>query len=117
MAGCPHASVSVNKPVLFSTTDCAAIAGSRYALVMNDHVRRLTSTQVVRNFSHLLDLIEDGIEVVIKRHGRAVAVIGPAESAPRRIPECLSVKLPRASVSPDPDFARDLNDIVAGNPT
>ena len=83
---------------------------------MKNQILRLTATQAARDFSHLLDQVEDGSEAVIERRGEAVAVIGPAESAPRRISECLSVKLPRASVRPDPDFARDLNDIVAGNP-
>ncbi len=83
---------------------------------MKNQILRLTATQAARDFSHLLDQIEGGSEAVIERRGEAVALIGPAESAPRRISECLSVKLPYVSVSPDSDFARDLDDIIAGNP-
>ena len=83
---------------------------------MKDSILRLTATQAAGNFSHLLDEVASGREVLIERRGEVVAVIGPAGSAPRRISECLSVKLPRRSARPDPDFARDLNDIVEGNP-
>ena len=87
-----------------------------YGFSTKNQILRLTATQAARDFSGLLDQVENGSEAVIERRGEAIALIGPAGSAPRRISECLSVKLPRASVRPDPDFARDLDAIIAGNP-
>lgn len=42
-------------------------------------MRRVTATAAARGFSELLDEVErSGEPVVIERHGRAVATIGPA---------------------------------------
>ena len=96
----------------FPASRCQAL----YDSFMSDHALRLTATQAARNFSGLLDHVEEGGEIVIERRGKAVAVVTARRSEPRRISECLKVSLPRASSRPDPGFALDLNDVIAGNP-
>ena len=83
---------------------------------MKNQILRLTATEAARDFSRLLDRIEAGGEAIIERHSQAVAMMGPAASAPRRISECLAVPLARPSTAPDADFAADLEDIIRGNP-
>jgi antitoxin (DNA-binding transcriptional repressor) of toxin-antitoxin stability system len=78
------------------------------------HLLRLTATHAARDFSRLLDLVEEGAEAVIERRQQAVAVIRPAKTMPRRTSECLAVRLARRSVRPDPGFARDLQAIIEG---
>lgn len=83
---------------------------------MKNQILRLSATEAARDFSKLLDRIEAGAEAVIERHSHPVAVMAPAEIAPRRISECLSVRLARPSTVPDPDFAKDLKRIIEGHP-
>jgi prevent-host-death family protein len=83
---------------------------------VKNQIIRLTATEAARNFSVLLDRIEAGEEAVIERHSEPVAILAPAAHSPRRISECMAVGLARSSSSPDPDFARDLEDIIRGNP-
>ncbi len=78
---------------------------------------RLTATQAARDFSRLLDRVENGAEAIIERHSRPVAVIRPPDVVPRRISECMAIKLTRPSVAPDPDFAKDLKEIIEGHRT
>jgi antitoxin (DNA-binding transcriptional repressor) of toxin-antitoxin stability system len=83
---------------------------------MRNQILRLTATQAARDFSRLLDLVEEGAEAVIERRQQAIAVMRPAEMTPRRASECLAVRLARPSVRPDPGFARDLEEIIEGHP-
>lgn len=83
---------------------------------MQNQILRLTATEAARDFSRLLDRIEAGAEAIIERHSEPVAVISPANTAPRRLSECIAIARARPSVTPDPDFAADLEDIIRGNP-
>ncbi len=83
---------------------------------MKNQILRLTATEAARDFSKLLDRIEAGAEAIIERHSEPVAIMIPAAGAPRRISECMAIRLTRPSVAADPDFARDLDDIIRGNP-
>lgn len=83
---------------------------------MRNRISKVSATAAARDFSRLLDKVEAGLEAVIVRRSRPVAVIGPAPFAPRRASECLAIKLARPSVAPDPGFARDLEKIIRGNP-
>jgi antitoxin (DNA-binding transcriptional repressor) of toxin-antitoxin stability system len=76
---------------------------------------RVTATQAARDFSRLLDRVAGGAEAVIERHSEPVALLSPVESAPRRLSECLAVRLPRPSASPDDAFAKDLAEIIRGH--
>ena len=88
-----------------------------YDFGMRNRILRLTATEAARDFSRLLDQIEAGAEAVIERHAEPVAVVSPAVAAPRRVSECMAVKLARRSSAADPGFAADLEDIIRGNPT
>jgi antitoxin (DNA-binding transcriptional repressor) of toxin-antitoxin stability system len=83
---------------------------------MRNRILRLTATEAARDFSRLLDRIEEGAEAIIERHSEPVAILMAATAAPRRASQCLAIQLARPSVTPDPDFARDLEDIIRGNP-
>ena len=82
---------------------------------MKNQIQRLTATEAARDFSRLLDRVEAGEEAIIERHSEPVAVIGPATVSPRRLSECIAVKLARPSATLDPGFARDLEEIIHGS--
>jgi prevent-host-death family protein len=77
-------------------------------------VQRLTATEAARDFSKLLDRIEAGEEAIIERRSEPVAVISSATGAPRRISECIALKLARPSARLDDGFASDLMAVVSG---
>lgn len=83
---------------------------------MRNQILRLTATEAARDFSRLLDRIQEGAEAIIERHSEPVARVVGAAGTPRRISECMAIRIARPSVAPDPDFARDLQDIIKGNP-
>ena len=83
---------------------------------MKNQILRLTATEAARQFSELLDRVEAGEQAIIERHSEPVAVIVPASGAPRRLSDCLAVRLSRPSLRPDPGFAADLEEIIRGNP-
>ena len=84
---------------------------------MRNQILRLSATQAARGFSRLLDRIAAGAQAIIERRSLPVAVMTPAEAAPRRVSECLAVRLARPSSRLDPGFAADLEDIVRRHPT
>ena len=68
------------------------------------HVKKLSATEVSRNFSRVLDRIESGQEsFIVVRNGRTVAQIGPAASSSGRRVKDLLARYPR-----DRAWARDL---------
>jgi len=70
-------------------------------------LKQLSATDAARRFSELLDRVErNGESVVIVRHGRAVATIGPAGAGTgKALKEAL-----RAHV-PDPDLADEVREL------
>jgi prevent-host-death family protein len=74
-------------------------------------LKQLSATEAARRFSEVLDRVEqNGESVIIVRHGRAVATIGPAGvGTGKALKEAL-----RAN-PPDPDWAdevRELRDFI-----
>ncbi len=84
---------------------------------MKSQISTISATEAARNFSELLDRVSRGERTFIERRNELVAVLVPPSDAPRRISECLKVRLPGPSTAPDPDFASDLEDIIRNNPT
>jgi prevent-host-death family protein len=87
---------------------------------MAKHVIRLTDAEAAKDFSSLLDRVSEGTEVVIERDSRPVAVIRPADGAPRGRLLSESIALAKAHAKElgyeptmDPDFAADLEDIIS----
>jgi len=83
---------------------------------VKNQILKLTATEAARDFARLLDRVEHGAEAVIERHSEPVAMLTPVYSAPRRVSECLAVKLPKPSARADREFAADLEEIIRGNP-
>lgn len=72
-------------------------------------MRTMTATEASRNFSDLLDAIEQGERIVITRGHRPIAEIGPAH---RRTGADLRAAL-ADSQPPDDRFADDIAEAVA----
>ena len=70
-------------------------------------LKQLSATEAARRFSEVLDRVEqNGESVIIVRHGRAVATIGPAGvGTGKALKEAL-----RAHV-PDPDLADEVREL------
>lgn len=78
---------------------------------------RISATEAARSFSALLDRVAGGSEATIERHAEPVALLTPVESAPRRLSDCIGVRISRSSSAPDSKFHDDLTDIIRGHPT
>jgi prevent-host-death family protein len=77
-----------------------------------EFVRRMTATEVARNFSDVLNWVSAGEQIEITRNGATVAIIGPPGKTKVRFmsPERLREFI--ASMPPtDDDFIRDLEEI------
>jgi antitoxin (DNA-binding transcriptional repressor) of toxin-antitoxin stability system len=73
--------------------------------------RKMTATEVARNFTSVLDEVErSGESVRIERHGHVVAELGPASTVDRRLRWGELLELLRRLGSPDADFARDVEE-------
>jgi prevent-host-death family protein len=74
-------------------------------------LKQLSATEAARRFSEVLDRVEqNGESVVIVRHGRAVATIGPAGAGTGK-----ALKEALRANPPDPDWAdevRELRDFI-----
>jgi hypothetical protein len=74
---------------------------------------RMTEAEVARDLHAVLEKVREGIEVIIERDHRPVAVIKTPPGPGRPIDECIALarayenRLGYAPV-PDPDFAKDV---------
>jgi prevent-host-death family protein len=70
-------------------------------------LKQLSATDVARNFSEILDRVEqNGESVVIVRHGRPVATIGPATASTGK-----ALKEVLRKHKPDPEWADELREL------
>jgi len=70
-------------------------------------LKQLSATDAARRFSELLDRVEQrGESVVIVRHGRAVATIGPAGAGTGK-----ALKEVLRAHRPDPDLADEVREL------
>ncbi len=77
----------------------------------------MTDAEIVTNFSSVIEKVERGIDVIVDRNDRPVAVIRSPAPAGRPLDECilLSTRYEQASPRPpsaDPDFERDVRAAV-----
>ena len=74
---------------------------------------RMDENEVTANFADVLEKVRNGVEVIVEKDHRPVAVIKTPYSPGRKISECIALakayedKLGYRPV-PDPDFAKDL---------
>jgi antitoxin (DNA-binding transcriptional repressor) of toxin-antitoxin stability system len=78
----------------------------------------MTDNEVAKNFDAVLEKIRKGVDVIVERNHRPVAVITPPPAPGRKISECIA--LARAyedklgyQPTPDLDFAKDVEDGIA----
>ncbi len=74
----------------------------------------MTEAEVARDFAAVLEKVRQGVEVVVERDSRTVAVIKPVKGPGRPIDECIALATAHGSgATLDEDFARDLQEIIA----
>ena len=75
-------------------------------------IKKMTATEVSRNFSEVLKLVESGEEVVITRGKKTIAVISPkSQTSGERLAELLSTS---GSVFDD-ELVRNIEDAKISN--
>ena len=75
--------------------------------------RRVSATQASRAFSRILDVVESGGEILVRRRGRDVCVMALPTGLPRRASACLAALRGRAPVRLDGRFGMDLRAVLA----
>lgn len=74
---------------------------------------RITEAELARDIHAVLAKVQQGVEVIVERDNRAVAVIRTPPRSGRKISECIALakayeeKLGHAPL-PDPEFAKDV---------
>jgi hypothetical protein len=79
-------------------------------------VRRVTATQASRSFAPILDQVERGLRILVRRRGRDVCLMSSPESDQRTGSECLALLRGRARIELDDQFGNDLAEIVTTEP-
>ena len=74
---------------------------------------RITEAELARDIRAVLAKVQEGVEVIVERDHRPVAVIKTPQGPGRKISDCIALakayeeKLGYAPI-PDPDFAKDV---------
>ncbi len=68
---------------------------------------RITEAELVRDIHAVLAQVQEGVEVIVERRHRPVAVIKTPQGPGRKIAECIALALGYAP-APDADFAKDV---------
>jgi antitoxin (DNA-binding transcriptional repressor) of toxin-antitoxin stability system len=72
---------------------------------------RITETELARDVHGILEKVQQGVEVIIEKNNRPVAVIKASKPAGRLIQEVLADLQARGSTAViDDDFARDIEE-------
>ena len=75
----------------------------------------MTEAEVVRDIQAVLERVRQGTEIIIEEGYRTVAIISPVKGPGRPIDECIALAREYGSGAiPDEDFAKDLEEIIAG---
>jgi antitoxin (DNA-binding transcriptional repressor) of toxin-antitoxin stability system len=78
-------------------------------------VKRVSATEVARNFSRVLDrVVHHGDEFIVERAGEVVCRIGPV--GPQRLTGKEAAELLRSLPKADPDFAVDMRKLWEKQP-
>ena len=78
---------------------------------------RITEAELARDLQAVLAKVSEGVEVIVERDHRAVAVIKTPQGPGRKISECIALakayeeRLGYAPV-PDADFAKDVQEAI-----
>jgi uncharacterized protein YbaP (TraB family) len=73
----------------------------------------MTEAELARDLHGALEKVENGAEIVIERDHRPVAVIKTPRGPGRMLSECVALAKAHGSTAKlDPDFAKDLEDII-----
>lgn len=79
-------------------------------------LRRVSATEAIRSFSRLLDSVERGNRILVRRRGEDVCMMTAPPTTGRRASECLDLLRNRPPVVLDDRFGDDLLDVIAGEP-
>ncbi|MBV8847777.1 MAG: hypothetical protein JO307_33600 [Bryobacterales bacterium] len=73
---------------------------------------RMTDAEVARDFRAVLDRVQRGVDIVIERDARPVAVLRATPSRRRKLSEIAASLAESSTATLDPDFAADLDAII-----
>ena len=78
---------------------------------------RMKEADVVSDLKTVLEKVQQGVEIIVEKNNRPIAVIKPPQPPRRTISECIAAAEQRErergyAVTLDPDFAADVEKIV-----
>lgn len=86
----------------------------RFFMIENMPQVHMTDAEVTSDFAAVLDRVRHGVEIVVERDHKPVAVISPLKGPGRPIDECIARASAHGSGAVlDEDFADDLEKIIA----
>jgi len=75
-------------------------------------VLHITEAELARDIASVLDRVQSGVEIVIERNEKPVAVLRPAEPKRRKLSEIIASLPEHSTATLDPDFAADVQKFI-----
>jgi len=75
----------------------------------------MTEAEVAGNFAAALEIVRQGLEVVVGDGRQAIAVLKPAEPPRRKLSECIAMLPADSTATIDPEFAGDVEAAIAAH--
>lgn len=74
----------------------------------------ISEAELARDLHAVLEKVQEGVEVIVERDHRAVAIIRPAPTSGRLLSECIALAEARGTTAiPDEGFMRDVAQGIA----
>ena len=72
----------------------------------------LTEAELARDLASVLDRVQSGMEIVIERNARPVAILRAAEPRRRKLSEIAASLSPHSTATLDPEYAADVQSFI-----
>ncbi len=82
---------------------------------MEPQVLHITEADLARDVRAILQRVESGAEIIIKRDAQPVAILRAAVPLRRKISKCIALLSDDSQATIDPDFAKDVDAAVAAH--
>lgn len=76
------------------------------------HALHITEADLARDTGSFPDRVQSGVEIVVERNARPLAVLRAAQPVRRKLSEIMASLSPESTAVIDPDFAGDVESFI-----
>jgi len=81
-------------------------------MIIDMSTLHLTEAELARDLASVLDRVQSGMEIVIERNARPVAILRAAEPRRRKLSEIAASLSANSTATLDPDYAADVQSFI-----